>query len=300
MDSFTPSHPLCFKIADITFSVTSPDQTLKLRPDQALLPFCCDEHSPDVRMTAEWHDLSNALTSGKEIFDPGPSWKLYEQGDAYLFAFYSAASGQIPYKAARMSRDFCGGEVFLHRPFFNPHEAFFPLDYPLDELLFVRLLSLGRGVHLHACGMIDERGNGHLFIGQSGAGKSTIARLLTRLPGCTILSDDRIAVRANHGQPAIFGTPWHGEAEFSSPHSAPLRTILFLAKGPDNKLTALSEPTVVGRILACSFTPFFDREGLAFTLSFLDDVSRRIPSYELRFRPDEEALSTVQELIQDA
>ncbi len=291
---------LSLTVADITFCLTSPDKSMKLTLDQTALPFSRGHACPDVQLTARWHDLSNGMSFGKKTFDPGPSWKLYEQPDAYVFAFYARASGSVPYKVARMMRDFSQGEVLLHRPFFNPGEALFPLDYPLDELLFVRLLSLGRGVHLHACGMVDSRGQGHLLVGQSGAGKSTIARLLTRLPGCTILSDDRIAVRSNDGQPWIFGTPWHGEAEFSSPESAPLRTILFLAKGSTNSLAPLPQSTVVGRLLACSFTTFFDRDGLDFTLSFLDNMSCTVASHELRFRPDTGVLDLVEQLTRGA
>ena len=294
------SYELRFKIADLVFCVSSPDQTVKLKLDEAALRFSCHETCPDVQITARWHDLSNGVIEGKKIFDPGPSWKLYELADAYLFAFYAQASGSVPYKAARVKRDFSSGEVLLHPPFFKPGEAVFPLDYPLDELLFVNLLSLGRGAHLHACGIVDGRGNGHLFIGQSGAGKTTIARLLTGLPSVTVLSDDRIAVRMKDGQPWIYGTPWHGEAEFSSPDSASLRTVLFLAKDSTNKLVPLPEATVVERLLACSFPPFFDPKGLEFTLSFFEEMTRGVPSYELRFRPDDEVLKIIEELIRSA
>ena len=290
------SYELSLKIADIVFYVSSPDQTVKLKLDEAALRFSCHAAGPDVQIAALWRDLSNGVITGRKIFDPGPSWKLYEQEDVYLFAFYTQASGSVPYKAARMSRDLTRGEVLLHTPFFNPDEALFPLDYPLDELLFVNLLSRGHGAELHACGITDAKGNGHLFVGQSGAGKSTIGRLLTEMPGYAILSDDRIAVRMKDGQPWIFGTPWHGEAEFSSPDSAPLCTILFLAKDSTNKLVPLPEATVVGRLLACSFPPFFDPKGLEFTLSFFEEMARDVPSYELRFRPDSDVLSLIERL----
>jgi hypothetical protein len=293
------SYELFLKIADLVFCVTSPDQTVKLKLDEAALRFSCHEAGPDVQITARWCDLSNGAITGRKIFDPGPSWKLYEQEDVYLFAFYAGASGSVPYKAARMTRDLTSGEVLLHAPFFNPNEALFPLDYPLDELLFVNFLSRGRGAELHACGVTDAEGNGHLFVGQSGAGKSTIARLLTEMPGSAILSDDRIVVRMKDGRPWIYGTPWHGEAEFSSPDSAPLRTILFLAKDSTNKLVPLPEATVVGRLLACSFPPFFDAKGLDFTLSFFSDVTRSVTSYELRFRPDNEVFRIVERLATD-
>jgi hypothetical protein len=74
----TPS-ALYFTIADITFCVTSSDRTLKLKPDQAILPFCGHVDSPDVQVAAGWRDLSNGAIAGRTIFDPGPSWKLYEQ-----------------------------------------------------------------------------------------------------------------------------------------------------------------------------------------------------------------------------
>ena len=294
-----PLYELSYKIADIVFHLTNPDETVKLRLDDPALRFACPDIPPNVRIAAHWSDLSNGAVTGRKVFDPGLSWKLYEQEDSYLFAFYSPISGSVPYKTARMKRDFSSGEVLLHAPFFKPHEALFPLDYPLDELLFVRLLSLGRGAHLHACGIVDGRGNGHLFIGQSGAGKSTIARLLTGLPGSTILSDDRIAVRMKDGQPWIFGTPWHGDVELASPDCAPLRTMLFLAKDSINRLVPLPDATVVGRLLACSFPPFFDPGGLDFTLSFFDDVGHVVPSYELRFRPDNDVLGLVESLVTD-
>ena len=290
-------YEISFKIADIDFRLSSPDRTVNLRLDETTSRFSCHNARPDVEVAARWQDLSNGAVKGRMLFDPGESYKLYEQGNAYLFAFYAPAAGSTPYKAARMRQSFTGGEVLLHPLFFEREEAHFPLDYPLDELLFVNVLSRGKGAEVHACGMADANGNGHLFVGQSGAGKSTIARLLKDLPGLTILSDDRIALRSKGGEPWIFGTPWHGDARLASPHSAPLRTVLFLSKHPANDLVPLPRAAVVARLFACSFLPFFDPAALEFGLSFLDGVARDAACYELRFRPDSGVLSLVDKLI---
>jgi hypothetical protein len=284
----TSTRRLCYNIADLVFSITSPDPNLKLKLDEPAARFSCRSSVPHVRLETRWSDLSNGAITGNKLFDPGVSWQLYDSNGDYLFVFYSPSSGNAPYKAARMKPDLMRGEVLLDPRFFNVNEPQFPLDYPLDEVLLVSLLSRGRGAQLHACGLVDALGNGHLFAGHSGAGKSTIAAILKHVPGVTILSDDRIAVRMKNGQPWIYGTPWHGDAGLASSASAPLQTIFFLSKDTTNRLLPLPETLVVGRLFACSFPPFFDPGGIEFALSFFDDLRRAVPSYELRFRADEE------------
>src|SRR5207237_1133299 len=70
-----------------------------------------------------------------------------------------------------------------------------PLEYPLDELLITNWLSCGRGVEVHACGLVDRESGGHLFLGHSGAGKSTTTLLWKKLRDVRVLSDDRIILR---------------------------------------------------------------------------------------------------------
>lgn len=284
----TSTRTVSYNIADLVFSVASTHRNLRLKLDEPAARFASNRRRPDVKLETRWCDLSHGVIMGNKLFDPGLSWQLFESYGDYLFAFYSPSSGNVPYKVARMRPDLTRGEVLLDPHFFNVDEPQFPLDYPLDEVLLVSLLSRGRGAQLHACGLIDGLGNGYLFAGHSGAGKSTIAAILKLVPGVTILSDDRIAVRMKGRQPWIYGTPWHGDAGLASPASAPLHTIFFLAKDSTNGLLPLPEALVVGRLFACSFPPFFDPGGVEFALSFFDDLRRAVPSHELHFRPDEE------------
>ncbi len=48
-----------------------------------------------------------------------------------------------------------------------------------------------------------------------------------------------------------------------------------------------------GRLFARSFPPFYSQQGLDFTLSFLEEIVRAIPCYELKFLPDEEVLGFI-------
>ena len=165
-------------------------------------------------------------------FDSGGVWTLRRSADELLFEFRSPRFGAAPYKIARFRSDFSTGEVVLHRQYFPAARRFYPLEYPLDELIFTNLLSRRNGVELHGCGVVDHD-EGLLFLGFSGAGKSTLARLWRRHPDATILSDDRIILRVGDGRVMMHGTPWHGDEALVAKGPVPLSRLFFLHQGPE-------------------------------------------------------------------
>jgi hypothetical protein len=229
--SLLSPHYLCFSIADITYGIISVDPDLKLKIQDTTEKFLFYQTDPDMTIEARRSDLSEMGTRGKKVFDSGVLWRLYNYNGKYLFSFTSPVLGSIPYKIAKVNKDFSECEVLLHRPYFDSDQPVYPLEYPLDELLFVNYLALGKGVEVHACGITDSQGRGHLFVGQSSAGKSTIARLWQDEPDVTILSDDRIILRKIENTIWVYGTPWHGEAGFASPDRGPLTRVYFLTHG---------------------------------------------------------------------
>jgi len=232
-------------------------------------------------------------TNGKKIFDSGGTWQLYENNGNYKFYFYSEAIGPVPYKMAEVQKNFSRARVFIHHPYFVPSQPIYPLEYPLDELLLVHFLSQGRGVEVHACGISDSQGKGYLFIGQSGAGKSTMAGLWKDQPGITILSDDRIVLRKMAGGFWMYGTPWHGEGRFFSTSRARLSRVYFLEKGEKNELIPYGAAEAIGRLTACSFLPFYKPEALDFTLASFDEMAKTVPTGELRFVPDRNVIDFI-------
>jgi len=248
--------------------------------------------NPDVMVQARWGDDFKQCR-GEKIFDSGALWQLYSENGFYLFRFISQALGSLPYKVAYFNGSFTEGKVFLQRSYFNDKPCIYPLEYPLDELLFINFLALGRGVEVHACGVMDSRGRGHLFVGQSTAGKTTIAKLWEYEPNSTVLSDDRIILRKMDNTIWMYGTPWHGEAMLASPSRAPLTAVYFLEKGQKNELISQKPVNSIGRLFACSFPPFYNRDALDFILTFLEDVVKNVPCYGLRFTPDKRVVEFI-------
>jgi len=241
---------------------------------------------PDGIIKTRWDDLSKIDLRGRKVF-VAESWRLYQRAGLYLFVFASPVFGSIPYKAPWVRKDFIEVEILLPRSYLpNLGDPVNPLGYPLDELLFIHFLALGRGAEVHACGIVDSLGRGHLFLGQSEAGKSTMARLWQDQPGVVVLSDDRIILRAMNGNLWMYGTPWHGDAGIASTARAPLKGIYFLEKGLRNELFPQKASIALGRLVSCGFLPFYDRRGLDYTLTFFEKVLEMVPSYELRFLPN--------------
>ena len=286
------------RIADIVYEIVNVDPTLKINIEGATQKFLVHEATPDVTIETRWDDLSAMKIRSKKVFDSGAIWQLYNYNEKYLFSFTTPALGSIPYKMAIVNKDFSRGEVLLHRTCFDTDQPKYPLEYPLDELLFINFLALGKGVEVHACGIIDSNEKGHLFIGQSGAGKTTMARLWQDEPGVTVLSDDRIVLRKVDKSFWMHGTPWHGEAELASPARDPLTRIYFLKHGQKNEIVRQGATDAIGRLFACSFLPFYSSEALDFTLGFFEEVVKTIPCYELRFVPDERVVEFFQGKIE--
>ena len=281
------------RIADITVGVTPRDADLILRVDEATGKFLVAPSDPNATVTAGWGDPGGA-SSGELVFDSGGVWKLYRDGTRQRFVFSSAALGPLPYKEATFNSDFTSGEVTLRRTCFQPAQGLWPLEYPLDELLLQGLLARGRGAEIHACGIADASDRGLLVVGQSGAGKTTMARLWEGVGGAKVLSDDRIILRRVGDSFTMYGTPWHGEAALAEPASAPLTGVFFLEHGAANTLVPVRGATAATRLFASGFPPFFDRDGLDFTLKFLGDLVAEVPCHELCFAPDNRVVEFVQ------
>jgi hypothetical protein len=289
----TPSSSLSIRIADITFTIISVDPGLKLTTEEETRKFLVHETNPDIAIEVRWDDLSTKEAQGKKIFNSGGVWQLYQRDENFIFRFGYEALGSIPYKIAHVRKDFTRGEISLHKKYFDTDQPIYPLEYPLDQIVFINFLTLGKGVEIHACGLVDFMGRGHLFVGQSGSGKTTMARLWQDEPNVTILSDDRIVLRKLGEEIWMFGTPWHGESRFASTKGVPLKRIYFLSHGQKNDLVRQEETRGIARLLACSFLPFYSPEAINFALGFFEEVVRAASCYELRFLPNKEVLEFI-------
>jgi hypothetical protein len=303
------SFEVSLSIGGITVHLVSDDPRLAPAADGVLRQFIVDVGPADVEVRAHWTNAPDN-PGGRLIFDGGTPWRLHRVGPDLVFTFRSERGGSIPYKTARFNETFTEGDVRIYRPHFAPRpgEAINPLEYPLDELLMIHLLSQGKGVEIHGCAIVDERGRAYLFPGQSGAGKSTMAKLWTeRMQGTdaaaahharvTLLSDERVVLRTDRDAIAVFGTPWHGDARSVSPLSGELAGVFFLTHAPANRITPMSGAMALAKLFSCSFLPFHGASPLDHTASSLERIVSRTPCYSLGFVPDQSVIAVLAPLM---
>lgn len=119
-----------------------------------------------------------------------------------------------------------------------------------------RLLLRG-GLLLHSAGTVVD-GSAFLFVGASGAGKSTVARKALAA-GAPVLSDDLNAVVDTAGSPAVARLPFTGELrdQHAFDGTVPLAGIAVLGKGDAVSCEALGRAEAAAAIVATA--PYINR-----------------------------------------
>ena len=278
----------------------------------SLEPFRTVTPISDIDIQVEWTDKFDPA-AGRQLFDSNSVWRLYGDGTDFQFDFSAAIFGEEPYKRLHVDRQFRTARLQMSAGCFaGTRFEVTPLEYPLDELLIMHRLTQENAIELHGCGIVRSDGIGNLFVGHSGAGKSTTTRLWTAREDVEVLSDDRIIVRRdqvrrdqlqqdqvqrgtakNSGGMRMYGTPWHGEAAYASPRSAPLARVFILEHGRGNVLTRLSPSQGVAELFARSFVPFHRHEYVDSALEFLQELVGAVPCYHYSFEPDHRAVDAI-------
>ncbi|HXH28156.1 MAG TPA: hypothetical protein VNL37_03870 [Candidatus Polarisedimenticolia bacterium] len=286
---------MILEIARMGLRVQAAEPGIRLVAEPAHVPFLTDATCGDCASVVLGPASGPPVRRppGRMLFDTGSVWRLEEVGENRLLTFRSSLFGRDPYLSVEFDHDYeqGRGETLEGGPLLSEGELH-PFVYPFDEVVFLARLARARGVLVHACGLSID-GRGLLFLGTSGAGKSTTARLYRERGGATILSDDRIAIRREGDGFRIYGTPWHGEDGWEAPASATLSAVFLLEQAPRNRLIDLTPSTAVAQMMVRAFPAMWDQEGLEFAVKFLADVADRLPVRRLQFVPEQSAVDCV-------
>jgi hypothetical protein len=288
----SPSARIAARIGGISLGATTVSGGPMLLADAQLRDFIVADPICDLEFDVAFGGRFDSAP-GELIFDSRGLWKLFRNAGGFCFRLTTNFIGTSPYKQAIVAPDFKSGRIEISHEYFAQSHAVNPVEYPLDELLWIHRLAMGEGVEVHGCGVIAPDGRGLLLTGHSGAGKSTSSRLWSRQSGARVLSDDRIILRREHDRIWMYGTPWHGDAGIAEADRAPLDGIFVLAHGRRNEVRPLSRTTASAELFARSFVPHHSSEAITFILEFFSKVTDCVPCFAYSFVPDVTAVEAL-------
>ena len=163
----------------------------------------------------------------------------------------------------------------------------------VDNALMVlyALATAASGTVLFHAAVVSHEGKGYMFLGPSGTGKSTHARLwLKYIDGTALVNDDNPVVRlADDGIPVVYGSPWSGKTPCYRNVSYPLGGIVLLSQAPYNNIHRLGGIHAYASLVASISGKRWDSrvaDGLHATENALAST---VPVWHLECLPDEEA-----------
>ena len=121
-------------------------------------------------------------------------------------------------------------------------------------------------------------GKAYIFIGKSGTGKSTHARLWRELlkEKAIMVNDDKPLVKVEEdGSLIVYGTPWNGKHHLSSNIAVPVHAICALEQSEDNHICEMSKQQALPFLIRQIYRPG-DAVALSKTLSLIDRMNVKL------------------------
>ena len=163
----------------------------------------------------------------------------------------------------------------------------------------VVLLSGRHGLFLHSCA-VNLAGQGILFSGVSGSGKSTMAGLWRRFAPSNshVIDDEHILARLDGRTPWLYGAPWSRGPYEATYSRTPLKAVFFISHGTQNRCIRMSRSEALAELMSQVFLPAWSREQLELTTQTCADLLGQVDCYRLPFVPDQEVIGFVQDVLE--
>ncbi len=279
-------HTRYFKVAGITVRL---DAELPIAPDTFAPKFTLFETdgpgADTVHLVHRFSLPDMDRSFGRQVYRK-PPWVIYRDADRWVYVLEAASDPDNPLVRQVSFARLDHTRVDIHnsdlgrKAFEAGHLGALTMT-PTDQILLAALLADRSGCYLHSDG-VNMGGKGFLFVGHSGAGKSTIATQLK--DRCEILCDDRMIVRKWDGRFFIHGNWSHGTMPVVSAGSAPLSGIFFLEQADENRIVPVkNRMEIITKLLACLIKPLVTKEWWEKMLTLVEDLADSVPCRRLRF-----------------
>ncbi len=290
-----------YKVADHVFSVTGlfAESCAELLANYA--PFAVERCDGEMRFS---------LAVETEATVPGYTEEIRQEDEGQTIICGHTAAGESVFEF--LLRDVSTGTLVCSKDY---REARLLMGsaakdlrlqkFALNNSLMVlyALATAGLGTALFHSAVVNYKGRGYMFLGKSGTGKSTHARLwLEYVAGTELMNDDNPVVRFfddADGKPGaiVYGSPWSGKTPCYRNVQAPVGGIVLLSQAPYNKIVRLKGVQAYAALVTSISGKRWDKsvaDGLHATENAL---AKNVPVWHLECLPDEAAAKLCNENV---
>ena len=157
-------------------------------------------------------------------------------------------------------------------------------------------MTMRDGMPLHAS-LVEKDGYGVVFLGPSGMGKSTQAKLWVEHQGADFIIGDRPGLRRIDGRWIGFGMPWDGKDNIKQQKKVPIRALISLEQAPENSIRRLTKQEAMIVLLNQVMMPMWDDTAMTLLTPLMGQLASEMPFYHLKNLPNREATDLTCETI---
>ncbi len=172
------------------------------------------------------------------------------------------------------------------------------VEYSLPLAAICSKFALNNTIFVHGS-FVEYDGNGIIFVGYSGVGKTTQAQLWEKFLNATPVNGDKVFLRVRDDVVFACGSPWKGSSEYCVNKNVPLKAVVVLNQAKENKISRLSSVECMKFFMPHVFFPHWDEKCKVAALDTFNDILEKIPVWLLKCRPDEEAVLLTKDAVLD-
>lgn len=268
------------------------DCAIEIKHDNPILQknnyslFLADFENPDF--SVEVIEAESLPEKNGACLFKGELTEVYSDGDdRKTYSAFPVGAQQLPEDyACRVNKD---------KLYISYHQK--TNEFLVFESLKLSELLLSKGVGILHCSFIEVDGQAILFAGDKQVGKSTQASLWEKYASATIINGDRAGLFIKNGKAFAGGVPYCGTSGICKNRQMPLKAVICLSIGNENKLERISPMEGFMFLLGKFAYNTWDSADVNKITDLLTVVAENVPIYKYSCVKGESAVRYLSERI---
>lgn len=172
----------------------------------------------------------------------------------------------------------------------------FQMEHVLSGMMMESRLLANDRLILHAS-VIRRKNHVILFSAPSGTGKSTQAELWCQNADAEILNGDRVLIRCDGDELLACGLPFAGTSAICKDFSHPIRAIVVLRQGTENRAEAMQPMEAMKCLLSQISLQRWNQRDLEAAIRLTERLIAELPIYRFSCLPEKSAVEYLQQVL---